>query len=588
MQRYCDIVMKGGITSGVVYPLAAVELAGEHHFRNIGGTSAGAIAAAAVAAAEHGRRSGANPGAYVRIAGLPDELGKDLPSLFQPSWRMRPFFDTILSAGGGKLFKAAALFNGFPLAALTGLLPGFALIVLALALQTDDGLHWPAIAAGVLLAPLGAIAAIAASAALRLRGLPKSYYGICLGNDRRGNAKRPPLTRWLSELLNDLAGKPATAPLTFGDLWKLDGPDKGEPGVVLQMITTCLTQGRPYSLPFEDDEELWFCEDEFRDLFPKQVVDHMVAKARGAAIGAGGTALLRLPKAEDMPVVVAARMSLSFPLLIAAVPLYARNAHDDAGDAPERCWFSDGGISSNMPIHFFDSPLPRWPTYAINLESLPRGVESSTTESDNVWLPESNEEGVGEAWIAAEDKPGVIPTFRFFATIFRTAQNWVDNRQMKGVGNRDRIAHIRLSKSEGGMNLSMDAEQIKRLGDRGAHAAERLAERFGPSPPAGTKLDWDNQRWLRFRAYLEMVERRGEKAVRGYNAERGAAPMEELNRRGPEKPPAFAWAEGAQRRFAVRESERLLARFEAWELNGQAFEDGAPGPRSEPWLIPRI
>ena len=56
--RFCDIVMKGGITSGVVYPKALSELAKEFRFKNIGGTSAGAIAAAAAAAAECGRRSG--------------------------------------------------------------------------------------------------------------------------------------------------------------------------------------------------------------------------------------------------------------------------------------------------------------------------------------------------------------------------------------------------------------------------------------------------------------------------------------------------------------------------------------------------
>jgi Patatin-like phospholipase len=43
----CDIVMKGGISSGVVYPFAVVELAKTYCFRNVGGTSAGAIAAVA-------------------------------------------------------------------------------------------------------------------------------------------------------------------------------------------------------------------------------------------------------------------------------------------------------------------------------------------------------------------------------------------------------------------------------------------------------------------------------------------------------------------------------------------------------------
>ena len=45
-EHECEIVMKGGITSGVVYPLAAVELSKSFRFVNIGGTSAGAIAAA--------------------------------------------------------------------------------------------------------------------------------------------------------------------------------------------------------------------------------------------------------------------------------------------------------------------------------------------------------------------------------------------------------------------------------------------------------------------------------------------------------------------------------------------------------------
>src|SRR5688572_801942 len=51
----CDIVMKGGITSGIVYPWTVCDLAGRYRLVNVGGTSAGAIAAAAAAAAEYGR-----------------------------------------------------------------------------------------------------------------------------------------------------------------------------------------------------------------------------------------------------------------------------------------------------------------------------------------------------------------------------------------------------------------------------------------------------------------------------------------------------------------------------------------------------
>ena len=45
--KKCDIVMKGGITSGIVYPGAVCKLAEKYEFQSIGGTaSAGAIAAA--------------------------------------------------------------------------------------------------------------------------------------------------------------------------------------------------------------------------------------------------------------------------------------------------------------------------------------------------------------------------------------------------------------------------------------------------------------------------------------------------------------------------------------------------------------
>src|SRR2546423_13727980 len=56
--RLCDVVMKGGITSGIVYPKAIVELAKKFEFKNIGGTSAGAIPAPGAPAAEWGRARG--------------------------------------------------------------------------------------------------------------------------------------------------------------------------------------------------------------------------------------------------------------------------------------------------------------------------------------------------------------------------------------------------------------------------------------------------------------------------------------------------------------------------------------------------
>src|SRR4051794_13220427 len=104
--RFCVLVMKGGITSGVVYPLAAVELAKTFRFKNIGGTSAGAIAAAATAAAERGRDSA--DGGFKLLETLPAFLGGKSPGaansnlfyFFQPQPGTKPVFDVCIAGLG--------------------------------------------------------------------------------------------------------------------------------------------------------------------------------------------------------------------------------------------------------------------------------------------------------------------------------------------------------------------------------------------------------------------------------------------------------------------------------------------------------
>ena len=132
--RSCDVVMKGGITSGVVYPHALCELARTYRFANVGGTSAGAIAAAGAAAAEYGR----DRGGFQKLAALPEWIGggENLVGLFQPSPGTRSYHRLLMSGlgrtGAGKWLRVAgAALRSFPLAAVLGLAPGLALAVLA-------------------------------------------------------------------------------------------------------------------------------------------------------------------------------------------------------------------------------------------------------------------------------------------------------------------------------------------------------------------------------------------------------------------------------------------------------------------------
>src|SRR5258708_7306448 len=73
----CDIVMAGGVTSGIIYPGAVAMIARRYRFRSIGGTSVGAIAAAVTAAAEYGRLTSQKPDAFELVATLPKTLGHE-------------------------------------------------------------------------------------------------------------------------------------------------------------------------------------------------------------------------------------------------------------------------------------------------------------------------------------------------------------------------------------------------------------------------------------------------------------------------------------------------------------------------------
>ena len=144
----CDIVMKGGITSGVVYPGAVVELAKRYRFKSIGGASAGAIAAAAVAAAEYGRTQG---GGFARLARVPDELsatdagGKGfLLQLFNPEDSTRRLFDTGFGFLRGESV-ATKLLNGVSQllrSFFVGPLVASALVVVALLLGVFGVVPW--------------------------------------------------------------------------------------------------------------------------------------------------------------------------------------------------------------------------------------------------------------------------------------------------------------------------------------------------------------------------------------------------------------------------------------------------------------
>src|ERR1700744_10695 len=225
----CDVVMKGGVTSGVVYPGALRAIGARYRFRGVGGASAGAIGAALGAAAEFGRSSGG----FDRVEALPDQLGDGrLAELFQPQRSTRPLLRLMLLATGhdrpgaarGPLNKCAALIVAlmvaFPFAGLSGAAPGLALLIYGAVIIKTPGILL--IIAGLLVAVVGWIAAIAVRLKVKLTtDLPANLFGICRGLG--AGSDHPGFTDWLSEQIDTVAGLPTGAgPLLFGQLWTGD------------------------------------------------------------------------------------------------------------------------------------------------------------------------------------------------------------------------------------------------------------------------------------------------------------------------------------------------------------------------------
>ncbi len=609
--EYCDLVMKGGITSGIVYPNAVLALARRYRFKNIGGTSAGAIAAAACAAAALGERRrqlapetvmDAPDAGLDGLARVADQLRTRgfIYGLFQPARYGRAAFRLIvtLAAGPATWKRVLAI-----LRAIVAIAPIECLATLGALLA----LGWLVAGSGGLLAALPpallcALLLGAVAAGLRFaRVVRGNRLGLCSG---MGAANDPPaLTEWLYGVLQRLSGQ-HDRPLLFGDLWeapRYSGEPPAEKALSLAVITTGVSHHEPRSLPFEGSS-FWFAREDFDRLFPRALVDWM-AEQDQSPLTIRDRRYYRLPRGAQLPVIVAARMSLSFPILISAVPLYEaaewERTRPDAPEADEEspalasadalatggysrdsrpaslriCWFADGGIASNFPIHLFDAALPRWPTFAIDLTY----PDSAAADAPAIDLPSRNNLGwqpryqsFASAWAAGE-----LAGFLF--AIIATMQNWRDLLQSRAPGHRDRIVHIALAGDEGGMNLDMSQEVLDRIAAKGSAAGETLVDKF----------DFDNHWWVRWRNAASGIERFTIELARGGGTPVSAsyAVAHASATTGTPPPPSYPFTR-AQQDDAQTRLAAMVEQGELWADTDPDLTKGAPRPLPQLRLTP--
>nr|WP_228028697.1 patatin-like phospholipase family protein [Donghicola mangrovi] len=499
--------MKGGTTSGVVYP-PAIALLGKHfRLRSVGGTSAGAMAATVAAAAEYRRQTSdgrTDASGFAMVEALSSELGDNLTRFLQPSKDMEPLFDAILDCldlradpenkpsmpdyiktiwPHLKPYRKKAARNGSLIAGGSAV-AGFA------------GLGFGLGALGVFIGGGWFLGQLAYSAICGVHAqLKANDYGMVPGTSQRDGMVDNGISDWLARKIDEIAGIAGSGkPLTTGDLANgrgdPDGSGKEKPGIAFAAMTTDLTSQRPFRLPMMVPELYFFNPAEFERIIPKNVVDYMVSIAVGKRIeGPGGKDLFPMPTGGDFPVVLIARMSLSFPILLQAVPLYRKDHGAKPGEEWVRCLFSDGGIASNLPVHFFDAWLPSRPTFAISLGSINEGAGDDAT--DRLVFEQGK-------WPRRKMKVNLFKNVvGFFAAIGNVAKDWQDSLQSEVPGMHERIVTIRLKNKEGGSNINMTGDTIKKLQGYGLAAAEKLVNDF----------DYNEHRWRRALCLLPELEK---------------------------------------------------------------------------------
>lgn len=588
--RFCDLVLNGGVASGVVYPWALLHLARHYRFRRIGGNSVGAMAAALAAAAEYGRCCG-HADAFEPLRLSPLALAEeDRPGgrtrmfrLFQPAPRLRRLFDAFVlltqtpapvtlpksedgEAPGTRpppprrtraqrasgfvitLVRLLGLYGAWRVWAWSTLglclFAGWLLQCLGAPLVNGDTMVLAAVFAvpgGIVLALIWLLVHLLRDA----RALADHGFGLCSGR-APPIGPDPGIVEWLHEGIQRSAGlMREDRPLTFADLWsaprfgragpgaRTTGGAPALPGIDLQMFASNVTQGRPIRLPLNDDNtRLYFRPSEWAAYFPPTVLNALVAAAtpyapRSAsdppapALIAGEASpasdLMELP-AGGMPIVVAARMSLCFPLLFSAMKVYAIDYEMLGSRLLRPCWLSDGGLCSNFPVHLFDAAHPRHPTFALLLDS-----RLADHEKQSVWLPKEHLAGRGDNWQrmvpGAGDEtetPCAVRQLGGFALgLVLTMKDWNDRVTARMPQVRNRVLRMALRPWEGQLNIGMSRRTMLEMAtEYGTRGGKKLVETFCAQQGEAPTTAW--RQHLYVRSLVEVLALR--EHLRGYAA----------------------------------------------------------------------
>ena len=500
--------MKGGITSGVVYPHALCELARDvpvrERRRDVGRrdrrrrrrrSRARPRAAAASRSSQRSRRG--------------SETATTSSGSSSRSVGTRRYF-RLLAAGArteGRRRVAArrrrSARRSFPLTAVAGVAPG---VALARARALDGT---PARSPSARSSPGSSSRCSGSRVALGLRialGLPKALgengFGLCSGLSPR-RQRTPGLTPWLADLLDDLAAKDDERPAHLrrppreGHRSPGDDDERHPPAPAPDAVVeprAPLRPGRAASALSRSGSSPGWRRTRHR-------------RARAATAERTRRRLDALAPLRPLPAArrpAGGRRGADEPELPA--PDQRRSAprarHDEPARRVRRSRRSENGRACRAPARRrrllvlrrrdreqLPGPLLRHAAAdAADLRDRPRRLPPRP--------PTRRRRGRRTSTCPRRTSGGLLDTLApdrpeardlgsltgFVSGIVRTMQNHVDATLTHQPGYRDRIVHVHTAPDEGGMNLAMPPDVIEALTLRGQAAGRALVERFADTP----------------------------------------------------------------------------------------------------------
>lgn len=629
LDRYCDLVLEGGVINGVVYPGFLMELARKFRFASIGGTSVGAIAAALAVACEYSRRYGRDTGFNEGLRKLPEELGEfvdpakqitKIRSLFQPMPQVKKLFDFGVELLGNRVTKKPGVYGDdaaqapppaaqpqsrgqavkecicifykhFRTSWLETSFLGLIFLYLAFIFTTYSlfvpfGLFFLLLILHYVFAPISNFIG-QLQTLLKMQG-----FGMCSGKSIDG--KQDALIEWLHAGIQKSASLSFAKPLTFNDIWGApNGPidatgNNRAHSIEFRAITSCLSHGRIYELPIQDPTaRVFFRLSEFKDFFPDDIIrqlrkvakpidfetdpltyaqryderasdlktqldtatrDKLVDSVKEInkrlynlpiqkkllenlllekELGAADSIDIRELPAGELPILVAARLSFSVPVLFQSVPLLGFNLDMQPEDMSlARLWFSDGGLGSNLPVTLFDKAFPRWPTFAVKIvEESPKRANSKGVYKS--FVPFFHKGGMEDRLIAPTDNSGFTKPdqsldwrsfVKFVFGLYTTTKDGSDRASLRMPNVRNRVVSIFTNDIVGGaLNLMIPPDAIRRLGcSYGVNAGLTLTKAYLAQvtlPRYAQVSAWTDHRWARFNILVNSLRQH----VTGFN-----------------------------------------------------------------------